>query len=362
LTPATRGSADPLRILVIDPLFDEEPDIEREEAGPDIELIFRRSERGRLTNDADYAAADAVLNCRSAHLLPRPTIDKLTRCRAIAQGGVGYGHVDLSAAAERGIPVLHTPDYGTTEVADHAVALALSLLRGIQAYDRRLRRSNDSWDARLLPVVKRLTGLRVGLVGLGRIGTAAALRFERFGMEVGYYDPYLPVGHQLAFGWRRFDTLEALLTRSDLLSIHALLNDETRGMINARTLALLPDGAVLVNTARGGMVELNAVHAALQSGKLGAAGLDVFETEPLDRQHPLIKAWAEGDPWLDERLIMTPHSAFYSTASILDIRRLSMRYLISHLRHGSLRTCVNLEMLKMRGRDATAQSTPVRGI
>jgi lactate dehydrogenase-like 2-hydroxyacid dehydrogenase len=126
LTPAARDSSDPLRMLVIDPLFDDQPDIEREEAGPDVELIFRRSENGRLTNDADYAVADAVLNCRSAHLLPRATIDKLTRCRAIAQGGVGYGHVDLVAAADRGIAVLHTPDYGTTEVADHAVALALS--------------------------------------------------------------------------------------------------------------------------------------------------------------------------------------------------------------------------------------------
>ncbi|WP_431284661.1 C-terminal binding protein [Humitalea sp. 24SJ18S-53] len=337
-----------LKILVIDPLFDTVPDLETAAAGPDVELIFRRSVNGRLEDDADYGIADAVLNCRSAHRLPADVIEKLVRCRCIAQGGVGYGHVDLAAAGTRGIPVIHTPDYGTTEVADHAVALSLSLLRGIQAYDRRLRRSNDSWDARLLKTVKRLTGLRVGLIGVGRIGTAAARRFEAFGMEVGYYDPHLPVGHHLSFGWKRFDTLDELLGRSDLLSIHALLNEATTGMIDARALALLPPGAVLVNTARGGIVRLDAVHAALVDGHLGAAGLDVFEDEPLNRAHPLIAAWAAGEEWLDERLILTPHSAFYSTASIRDIRRLSMQYLMAYMRHGTLRTCVNMGVLAAR--------------
>lgn len=334
-----------MKILVIDPLYDTVPDVEEAAAGPGVELVFRRSVQGTLPDPSDYAGVDAVLNCRSAHRLPAEIIAQLDRCRCIAQGGVGYGHVDLKAAGERGIPVINTPDYGTTEVADHAVALSLALLRGIQAYDRRLRRSNDSWDARLLKTVKRLGGVRVGLVGLGRIGTAAARRFEAFGMKVGYYDPHLPVGHHLSHGWERFDTLDALLARSDLLSIHCMLNEETRRMIDSRALALLPEGAVLVNTARGGIVDFAAVGDALRSGHLGAAGLDVFEEEPLDREDPLISAWAGGEAWLDERLILTPHSAFYSTASILDIRRLSMTYLVDYLRNGRLRTCVNAQYL-----------------
>ncbi len=330
-----------MKILVIDPLYDTVPDVEEAAAGPGVELIYRRSVQGTLPDPQDYAGVDAVLNCRSAHRMTAETIARLDRCRCIAQGGVGYGHVDLKAAGEAGIPVINTPDYGTTEVADHAVALSLTLLRGVQAYDRRLRRSNDSWDARLLKTVKRLGGLRVGILGLGRIGTAAARRFEAFGMKVGYHDPHLPVGHQLSFGWERFDTLDALLARSDLLSIHCLLNEETRGLIDARALALLPPGAVLVNTARGGIVDFAAVGDALRSGHLGAAGIDVFDPEPLDRTDPLIQAWAAGEEWLDERLVLTPHSAFYSTASILDIRRLSMTYLVDYLRTGRLRTCVN---------------------
>jgi lactate dehydrogenase-like 2-hydroxyacid dehydrogenase len=337
-----------MRILVIDPLWEDAPDIETAAAGPGMELVFRKSVDGTLPDPSEYGLADAVLNCRSAHRLPAEIIAQLTRCRCIAQGGVGVGHVDLEAAGALGIPVLHTPDYGTTEVADHTLALALTLLRGVQAYDRRLRRSNASWDARQLKTVKRLGGVRVGLVGCGRIGTAAGLRFERFGMQVAYFDPHLPMGHHLAMGWERCATLEALLERSDVLSIHALLTPETRHMIDAAALARLPEGAVLINTARGGLVDLDAVEAALRSGHLGAAGLDTFEVEPLDRAHPLIAAWAAGEEWLDERLVLTPHSAFYSTASIRDIRRLSMTYLVEYLRTGRMPTCVNAGVLQGR--------------
>jgi len=335
-------------LLVIDPQWTDRPDIEVAVAGQAAVLHFRKSVHGALENPADYAMADAVLNCRSAHRMPAETISRLTRARVIVQGGVGFAHIDLAAAGEAGIPVLNTPDYGTTEVADHAVALALNLLRGVQAFDRRLRRSNASWDARQLRGVRRLSSLRVGVLGLGRIGTAAALRFQAFGMKVGFCDPNVAPGHQLAFGWERFATPQALLARSDVLSIHAPLNESTHRLIDARMLALMPAGAVVVNTARGAILDLDAVHAALSNGQLGAAGIDVFETEPLDREHPLIAAWAAGEEWLDERLVLTPHAAFYSTASILDIRRLSMTYAIDYLTRGDLGTCVNAGFLRNR--------------
>ncbi|WP_439596026.1 NAD(P)-dependent oxidoreductase [Falsiroseomonas sp.] len=337
------------RVLVIDPQWEDAPDLELALAGEDAELVFRRSVHGRLEDPADYATADAVLNCRSMHLLPAEAIALFGRCRVIVQGGVGFGHIDLAAAAARGIPVLNTPDYGTTEVADHAVALALGLLRGLQGYDRRLRRGNAAWDARQMKQVRRLGSLRLGILGLGRIGTAAALRFQGFGMKVGFHDPHLPVGHQLAFGWERFATPEALLARSDVLSIHAPLNASTKGLLDARRLALLPPGAVLVNTARGGILDLDALHEALRSDRLSGAGLDVFEAEPLDRSHPLIAAWAAGEAWLDDRLMLTPHAAFFSTTSIRDIRRLSMQYMMDFLRSGARPTCVNEGLLAKQG-------------
>lgn len=330
-----------MKILVVDPLVEGEPDIEREVAGEGLELVLARTDKGKPLSDAIYADCDALLNCRSLHRLPAAIIAKLTRCRVIVQGGVGFNHIDLDAAAARSIPVCNTPDYGTTEVADHAVGLMVALSRGIVAYDRRLRASDKAWDARLLPTVRRLRDLRLGIVGLGRIGTAVARRAAGFGMSIGFHDPYLPAGIELAHGLERFAELDALLRRSDIVSLHCPLTEETADIIGARQLALLPAGAIVVNTARGGVLDLDAVHAALQGGRLGGAAIDVFPIEPIDRRHPLLAAWSAQETWLDDRLIVTPHAAFYSSASIRDMRRLSMLTVVEYLRHGRLRTCVN---------------------
>ncbi len=340
-------------ILVIDQQWTDTPDIEQAVVGDDAVLHFRRSVGGALENPDDYAMADAVLNCRSAHRVPAEVVARFRRARVLVQGGVGFAHIDLAACGEAGIPVLNTPDYGTTEVADHAVALALNLLRGVQGYDRALRRGNQAWDARRLTTVRRLGGLRAGILGFGRIGTAAALRFRALGMQVGFHDPAVAVGHELAFGFERFATPEALLARSDVLSIHAPLNETTSGLIDAAMLARMPAGAVVVNTARGAILDLDAVFAALKSGHLAGAGLDVFETEPLDRAHPLVAAWADGEEWLDNRLTLTPHAAFYSTSSILDIRRLSMTYTMQYLLTGAMPTCVNAPFLRFTRGPAT---------
>jgi lactate dehydrogenase-like 2-hydroxyacid dehydrogenase len=343
-----------MKILIIDPLFETDTEIEREAAGADTELTFVMSRNGLIDDDSIYADADGLLNMRSMHKVPAATIAKLKRCRAIQQGGVGYNHIDLVAAAKRGIAVMNTPNYGTTEVANHAVALALNLLRGVQVYDRRLRRSNASWDAREIKCVRRTVGLRCGIIGLGRIGTAAALRFKALGMDVAFYDPYVPVGQELALGLGRFDVLEELLRRSDLVSLHCFLNAETRHIINRETLALLPEGAVLVNTARGGLIDFAALGEALRGSRLGGAGIDVFEQEPLDRSDPLIAAWANNEEWLDDRLILTPHAGWYSTASLKDIRRFAMTNLTTYLRTGRKPTCVNLAELRDFGPKAAA--------
>lgn len=340
------GGEATLRILVVDPLSGHHTDIEHDAAGPGVALVFRTSTQGRLDDDAAYADADALLNCRSAHRVPAEVIAKMPKCRAIQQGGVGFNHIDLVAAARRGIVVMNTPDYGTTEVANHAVALALNFLRGVQVYDRRLRRGNASWDARQVKGVRRLSGLRCGIVGLGRIGTAAALRFKALGMDVGFFDPHVAAGQELALGLRRLESAQALLANSDVVSLHCYLSAETRHIINAESLKLLPEGAVLINTARGGLVDFAALLPALRSGRLGGAGLDVFEPEPLDRSDPLIAAWAAGEEWLDDRLVLTPHAAWYSTASVADMRRLSMQYLVAYLRTGRRPTCVNEAALR----------------
>jgi len=299
--------------------------------------------------DDVYARADAWLNYRSTHKITADTLARMTRCKIIVTSGVGYDHIDIARAAELGIPVCNVPDYGTTEVADHALALVLSLTRGITHYDAGLKR-NGGWKAEGAPTVRRLRGLRFGIVGLGRIGHAVARRASGFDMSVRFFDPYLSPGVGLSTGWQQHASLHALLADSDVVSLHTPLTSETLGMIDDAALQAMPQGGILINTSRGKVLRLEAVAAALESGHLQAAGLDVLPDEPPDYDHPLFTAWREGAPWLQNRLILTPHAAFFAPESILDKRRLTTSTAINYLQDGTLRACVNEALLTSKRR------------
>lgn len=344
------------RVLIIDPQFAQEPDIERAVVGPDMALDIWRPENGSTIDAAAVADCDAIVNCRSRHKLEAPIIAAMHRTRLIVQAGVGFNHIDLDACARRGIPVCNTPDYGTMEVADHALALALALTRGVVAYNARLLRRDDAWSTLALPLppVRRLRGCVLGIVGLGRIGLATALRARAFQMQVAFFDPYLPAGAELSTGFERAASLEALLGRADIVSLHCPLTAETSRLIDDRAIALMKPDAVLINTSRGGVVDLDAVERGLRSGKLCAAALDVLPVEPLDRSHPLIAAWTRQEPWLEGRFILTPHAAFYTPESLGDMRRLAMVAVVEYFRSGRLRACVNRDLLRAHGHTAPA--------
>jgi phosphoglycerate dehydrogenase-like enzyme len=282
--------------------------------------------------------------------MPEAVLKRAPRCRLLVRAGVGFDSVDLAAAGSLGIPVCNVPDYGTTDVADHAVALVLALRRALPFLSDRLRADPvGNWDFAATPQTQqRLRGQTVGIVGLGRIGLAAARRAAAFDMPVGFYDPYLPVGEELATGYRRFATLEELLAWADVVSVHTPLTDETRGMFGAAAFAAMKPGAVLVNTARGPIVDIDALHEALRSGGLGGAGLDVLPEEPPDPAHPLIAAFAAGEDWLRGRLYLTPHAAFACPQSLHDLRRLTGVTVREYVDHGRLRACVNEGLLTTR--------------
>ena len=171
------------------------------------------------------------------------------------------------------------------------------------------------------PLVRRSGVQTFGIVGLGRIGTAVALRAKALGFRVMFYDPNLPNGVELGVGIGRAATLEELLRASDVLSVHAPLTPETRGMLGLAQLSLLPKGAVLVNTARGPIVDVDAVATLLKRGHLAGVGLDVLPVEPPVAPEPeLLRAFRAREPWTEGRLIITPHSAFYSPEAWQDIR------------------------------------------
>ena len=240
-------------------------------------------------------------------------IARLKNCRVIIRNGVGFDSVDVKAARARGIPVCNVPDYGTEEVADHAIALALALCRQLFPLDAEAKRLG--WTIKVEKNLRRLRELTFGVVGLGRIGTATALRAKALGFRVCFFDPYLAHGADKAIGVERVATLAELLGRADVLSLHCPLNAETHHLIAAAELALLKPSAFVVNTARGGVIEKAALLAALRNGRLAGAGLDVVENEPL-------KTVEEA---ATPNLVVTCHAAFCSVESKIEMRRSSAR-------------------------------------
>lgn len=322
-------------------------DIEREVTGADAVLLNPRQRRFEDIPLTDWARADAIVTSRIP--IDRAALAHLRRARIVVRSGVGYDVVDLRACGEAGIPVCNVPDYGTTEVADSAVTMMLALLRGTAALDAALRADlKGGWTHTHAVAARRLRGACFGVIGLGRIGTAAALRARAFGMEVAFYDPLLPNGAELAVGFSRARTLEALLGRADVISIHAPLTDATRGLINARAVAAMKPGMCLVNTARGPICDTAALLDGLKSGRLAAVGLDVLPEEPATEKDPLVAAWRANEPWIRGRVLLTPHSAFYSPDSLDDMRRKAAETAFYYLRDGTLANCVNAEYLTQR--------------
>ena len=252
--------------------------------------------------------------------LTRSTIERLTDCRLIVRCGVGFDNVDHAFARERGIAVANVPDYGTEEVADSAIGMMLTMTRGIHLFNTRIRDQPDPWMYRVAAPIRRLRGRTFAIVGLGRIGIATALRAKALGMDVCFYDPYRQDGFDKTLGIRRVESLEDLFRQAHVLSLHCPLTAETHHLVNADSLKWLPHGAYLVNTARGGVVDTAAIPAALASGQLAGAGIDVLVQEPPAADDPLLVAWRDRGHPAFERLIVNPHAAFYSEEGLLDMR------------------------------------------
>ena len=311
----------PFTVLYTDRSYPDDS-VERRIYGPDIRVIFPPAVTNGVADlsDEDCAAADGVMTLR--HRVTAKDFERFPKLRAVCRMGVGYDTIDRVAAHGRQIMVLNVPDYGTTEVADHAMALALALRRGLFIHLEAQRADPPAaWRYIDDPLVRRSSVQTFGIVGMGRIATAVALRAKAFGFRVVFFDPLLPNGVELGLGVERAPTLETLLRQTDLLSIHVPLTPDTRNMIDDRALSLLPKGAVLVNTARGPIVDIDAVATHLKSGHLAGAGLDVVPVEPPVEPVPeLIRAYRARETWTIGRLIITPHSAYYTPQSWDDIR------------------------------------------
>ncbi len=240
----------------------------------------------------------------------------------VSRIGAGYDTVDTDACEKAGVWVGNSPDYGVGEVATHALGLALASIRNIVAYHRDI--AAGTWHFMSSGPLARPSQLTLGIVGLGRIGKRMAHVSRNVFRRVVAYDPYLIDGDFPAYV-ERAATLGALAQQSDVVSLHTPLTAETRGMIDAAFFAALKPGAHLVNTARGAVVNVPALVAALGAGTLAGAGLDVLPEEPVPRDSPLL-----GHP----RVILTPHSAFFSVEAEKELRRKAAQNLVTWLATG----------------------------
>ena len=259
---------------------------------------------GQIDEVLEVAAdADAILNT----YLPWPaeSIARLENCKIIARYGIGFDNVDLDAARTAGIIVTNVPDYSVEEVAVHTLSLILAMTRKLFEADRLVR--EGGWAVRSLQPIRRFSELTVGLFGYGRIARKLAAPIREIGARIIVHDPYLEPGPELP----DLVGLDDLLAGSDIVSIHAPLTAETRGIIGEKAMSVIRTGAMLVNTSRGPLVDLSAITTALRSGRLGAAALDVFDQEPLD-----ISRIADVP-----NLIATPHMAYYSEESLQESQR-----------------------------------------
>jgi len=255
---------------------------------------------------------DAAKDCDALLLQYAPVTERvlsaLPRLGIVSRYGAGFDTVDTTACARHGVWVANSPDYGVGEVATHALAMALGLLRHLAIYDRDVKAGR--WSYLSPGTIRRASDMTVGILGLGRIGKRFAHLARNCFARVIACDPYIIDGDFPAYVGRV--DLEALFEQSDIVSLHVPLTDETRGMVGERLVARMRRGSMLVNTARGAVVDVDAVVRALDSGRLDGAALDVLPTEPLTTSHPLAR---------HARALLTPHSAFYSTAAEVELRR-----------------------------------------
>lgn len=256
-------------------------------------------------------------------------IEALTQCKVIVRYGIGVDNVDLEAAKNKGIPVCNIPDYCINEVADHALSMAFALNRQLPQTNARLR--SGVWQITPPGPILPPSEMTFATSGFGRIAQAVLAKAKALGFKVAACDPYCPKEimqekEVLPLG------IDELFQKADILSLHLPLTKETHSYINGKSLAQMKQGAILVNTSRGGLIDIDALAHSLENNHLGGAGLDVFPEEPPDVTHPIFSS---------DKVILTSHIAWNSTASVPKLQQLAAEEAIRGLSGESLKNQVN---------------------
>jgi D-3-phosphoglycerate dehydrogenase len=297
-----------------------------------MEVDYRPGLKGQELHEA-LRQADGVI-VRSGTRITADLLEQPGRLRAIVRAGVGVDNIDVGAATRRGIVVMNTPGGNTVSTAEHTWALLLALVRHVAAADRSVRQGK--WERNRF-IGRQLAGKTLGVVGLGRIGREVARRALAFDMQVLAYDPFLTAERAAQLGIEAAPGLHQLLPRCDIVTLHVPLMEQTRHLIGARELALMKRGAFLINCARGGLVDETALVAALQSGQLAGAALDVFDQEPPPPDHPLLAL---------PNVVLTPHLGASTVEAQTSVAREAAQLLVDFLTRGVIQCAVNMAAIE----------------
>ena len=306
------------KVVILDHRYDhyiQEKDV-LAEIGVTPEIYYPADEADAVEMLQD---ADAVI-CNLYHLT-RAVIEKMEKCRVISRYGVGYDNVDVAAATEKDIVVCNVPDYSMEDASEHALALLFNCTRKIAYRDRKIREGR--WNLHNDQPCFRMAGRTLGVIGFGHIGSTLVRKIGGFGFsEILINSPNTDPALIGVAGGRKTD-FDELLRRSDYISIHCPLKEDTRGMFDDEAFERMKDGAILINTARGPIVNETALYNALKNGKIAAAGLDVFDDDPLAENSPLR---------LLDNITLSDHAAWYSEESIVELKTKAARNVVEVLK------------------------------
>lgn len=294
------------KVLMTDSIFNDQMVEKNILKKIDAELVLA-PDKCEKTLKALIKNADAVIVTYAE--MTRDVIMAAEKCKVIARTGIGINNINIEAANEKGIIITNVPDYCIDEVADHTLALILTCIRKTAYMSDMVKKGN--WNVNIAKPVPRLRGLNVGLFGFGNIARAVAKRLKSFGMNVMSFDPYIS---KIVFDnadVARKDSLEEILSCSDIVSLHAPLTESTKGIIDIQKLSLMKKTAYIINTSRGGLINQKDLEFAIEKGLIAGCGLDVTETEPVDPSSPLLS---------HDNVVITPHMAFYSDGSDIELR------------------------------------------
>ena len=321
-----------------------ESEIEKRIFGRNVKIVCLNPKNKKKFNK-EIEEADGLLVWHAE--ITKEVINRLKKCKAMVRYGVGYDNIDINYAKKKNIVCANTPDYGIDEVADTTCGLIISLARKIYLYNLNSKNYKKGWQENVISEnktnpIKRSNEHNLGIIGAGRIGSAVALRMKSFGMNIGFYDPHKESGIEKTLGILRFENIEEIIKFSTIISINCTLNRETKGMINSKFINNLNKNTILVNTARGEIVEkLDVLFNGLKSNRLGGVGLDVLPHEPPKKQEKLIKAWKNVNNPFNSKIIINPHAAYFSSRSVREMKIKAAENMKRHLKGLKLKNIIN---------------------